>query len=760
MQPCTARRPALLAACLASLFLSLGAATVRAAEPPPTHAKLRAPPGKGPITINAASIEGISGLEVTARGDVVLKRDDTTIFSEYLKLNQEFGRVEAKGGVRLVRDSDRFFGPSLRYDTQNDTGVFRAPHYVIQRFRTARGSAKLLHFLGPNRYRLDDATYTTCGPERPDWRVEARELDLDFNSGEGRVYDGKLRFFGHTVGVIPYGWFPLTNRRKTGFLTPYYGHNSRRGLELGFPFYLNIAPEQDLTLTPVYMSRRGAQLKGDYRYLGRTYSGELRVEDLPNDLVLHRSRYGISLQHQQQIAPGLSGRLDLNKVSDNAYFVDLASTLTQASTSELPRLGMLTYNGSAFGNAYSLTAQVQSYQTLQDPLAPIVPPYNRVPQIDLSSGRNDIDGRFDLALPVQWTRFSHPTLVEGSRFLFTPSLAMPLLGPGYHFTPKLGLHYARYALDRTAPLQPDHQSVSVPWFSLDSGLVFQRGLRWFGHPATQTLEPRLFYVYAPYRDQSQVPLFDTGIPDFNFAQIFSENRFVGGDRFGDANEVTLALSSRLLAPSGQEMLRATVGQRYYLKHERVTLTPTSPPPDYGSSALLGSVGGHLFRNWTFDASAEYDPHLRQMQRYGASLRYTPEIAKVLNLSYQFDQTQAPEIRQVDLSGQWPVKPDWYALGRLNYSFLDRRLLEGVAGLEYNAGCWVFRGVVQRLQVAAQTTSTAIYFQLQFNGLGQVGTSDVVSFLKNDIPGYAVTNPPEQQLVPPSLRPHLPFKQIY
>jgi LPS-assembly protein len=762
MQQRPPRSPAHRAARLATLCLVLCApAGAHAADAGTAkHVSVPAQGAKGPITVDAHSIQGISGIEVTATGDVQLVQDDTRIFSDYLKLNQEFGRIDARGGVRLVRGSDRFFGPRLNYDTRNDTGELDSGHYVVVHQYTGRGSAKRIEFLGPNHVLMHDATYTTCRPDKQDWQVEARELDLDFDTGVGTAHGGDLEFFGHTIAATPYASFPLNDARKSGFLAPSYGHNSRRGIEVALPYYWNIAPEQDLTLTPDYMTKRGEQLRTQYRYLGQTYSGESHVEYMPDDLVLNKSRYLYSLQHQQQITPNLFGQVNVNKVSDDQYFVDLGSTVAMTSQGELQRLGLLRYSGSKLGFGYSLQTQVQSFQTLQDPLAPIVPPYNRFPQIDFTATKNDIAGRFDLSLPAQYVRFTQPTLVEGTRFSLYPTLAMPYVAPGYYVTPKIGLHYASYALNDATPPQPLYPSVTVPWFSLDSGLVFQRPIEWHGQSGTQTLEPRLFYVYAPYRNQNSIPLFDTGTPDFNFAQIFSENRFVGGDRFGDADQITFALTSRLLTSSGEEVVRAMVGQQYYFRHEQVLLTPTSPPSDYGSSAFLGSLGGKLLRDLTLETDAEYDPHLQQTQRFTATARYSPEIAKVLNLSYQFDRTQSPEIRQVDLSGEWPVKPGWYAIGRFNYSFEGSQLVEGLAGMEYNAGCWVMRGFVQQLQAATQTRSNSILFQIQFNGVGQFGTTDVVDFLKRDVPGYAVTNPSQARFVPPSMQQQLPFQQVY
>ena len=302
------------------------------------------------------------------------------------------------------------------------------------------------------------------------------------------------------------------------------------------------------------------------------------------------------------------------------------------------------------------------------------------------------------------------------------------------------------------------QSVTVPWISLDGGMIFDRDVNWFGQALTQTLEPRLFYVYAPNRNQSQMPLFDTGLSDFNYAQIFTENRFAGGDRFGDANQLTVAASSRLLTQSGEEMIRATIGQRYYLADERVGLTPASTLRTRSQSDLLASIGGHLGPSFSFDTAIQYNPQLSRAERYSASARYAPEIAKVVNASYRFNRETL--LKQIDLTGQWPIATGWYAIGRWNYSVTDSRLLEGIAGLEYNAGCWVFRGAFQRLQAAAQTTSTGIFFQLEFNGFGGVGSNEIINMLKRSVPGYAITNPSQGSLVPPSMQPRLPFEQIF
>jgi LPS-assembly protein len=734
-------------------FATLAAALVVAA---PALAQGQGAVEQGRTTIDAERIEGISDLEVSATGSAEIRRDELRIFGESLRYNRELGTAEAEGGVRLQSGVDRFFGPRVQYNTLDDTGSFEQPQYLLQRDRTARGGAERLDILGKDRYRFTKATFTTCQPGQEDWRLEAAELELDYVEEEGRATSPRLRFFDIPILGAPYVTFPLEDRRKSGLLTPYYAQTSTRGFEFGVPYYWNIAPERDLTLTPVTMAKRGFQLKNHFRYLDRPYAGELRVELLPDDKAFGDSRTGVSWQHAQTLRPGLTGQVDYNKVSDDRYFVDLASQVKQVSVTNLPQDAVLTYGGAFGSTPYSLQARVARFQTLQDPLAVIVPPYHRVPQLNFSTAGYDLAGFADVALPAEHVRFTHPTLLEGARQSFTPTLAVPFLAPGWFVTPKLGMRHVNYDL-RVPSVQDASPNVSIPWFSFDTGLLFDREARWFGESLTQTMEPRLYYVYVPYKNQNHLPVFDTALADFSYPQLFTENRFSGGDRFGDANQVTLALTSRFLHANGQEAFRATIGQRYYFEDERVGLNATSLLRTSTESDVLAAIGGRLFTNWSFDATTQYNRIQQRMERYTVGARYSPEIAKVINASYRF---QRETIRQIDISAQWPVASGWYGVGRYNYSLLDSRLLEGLAGFEYNAGCWVFRAVVQRVQAATQVASTALVFQLEFNGVGQIGTDEAVELLKRNVPGYSVTNPADARLAPPSVRPRLPFEQVF
>src|SRR5437763_5760343 len=353
----------------ATLAVALAAAGSAAAQSDPT-------------TVDAQKIEGVSDLEVSARGSAEIQRGDVTVFGEFLRYNREFGELEGQGGVRLQSGVDRFFGPSLEYNTLEDTGVIESPGFLLQRDRPARGGAERMEFLGKNKYRLITARFTTCQPGQDDWFLEASEIELNYDADEGKARHPRLRFFDHTILAFPYASFPLENRRKSGLLAPYYSQTSTRGLEFGIPYYWNIAPERDATFTPVYMARRGFQLKSDFRYMQPQHVGQLRYEYLPDDPVFGRARTGLAWLHTQNFSPSFMGQIDYNKVSDERYFVDLASQVKQVSVGNLPQDAFLVKNGFLRGGTYYAQARVEKFQTLQDPLAPIVPPYWRLPQLN------------------------------------------------------------------------------------------------------------------------------------------------------------------------------------------------------------------------------------------------------------------------------------------------------------------------------------------------------------------------------------------
>ncbi len=714
------------------------------------------PKEKGPMFIDAERLEGVMDIEMTARGRAELRQDDMTIFGEVLRMNEEYRRIDGEGGVRLEMGNDRFSGNRLRMETSTSVGSFTEPTYQFRgQDRPIRGNAELMQFQGKDRYSIRRGSFTSCEPGRDDWHVDFTQLDLDYEEGAGTVTNAQIHFKDATLFTLPWLTFPLESRRKTGFTAPSYYHTTRGGTEIETPFYWNIAPERDLMLTPHYISARGYQLNSDFRYIDRSYKGNLRVEYLPDDKQLKQTRSGFTWQHQQTLAPGLTALADINRVSDDRYYVDLNTRIRNTSQVNLQRLATLNYSGSVAGQGFSSGLLLQRFQTLQDPLAPITAPYDRLPQLTMMAQRNDIGGVADAKLPAEFVRFSNPTLVYGNRVSLNPSVSVPYLTPGYYANARFGMRHVSYNLERQTAGTADRISANIPWFSLDTGLLFERDTQLFSQDLTQTFEPRLYYLRAAYRNQSNIPIFDTGLADLNFASIFSENRFAGGDRFGDANEVTIAGSSRFILPNGAEIGRVTLGERFYFADERVTLNSTATPRTYDHSDILGALSARLDRNWTFDTGVQYNPRDSRTERFGANFRYNPEIAKLLNVGYRFTRDA---LDQIDTYGQWPMGGGWFTVGRVNYSLRDRLMIESLGGLEYNGGCWVFRVFAQRVQVATSTSTTAIYLQLELNDFVKMG-SDPFDLLNRSVPGYRATNLGGADMVP-SLIPRLPFQMQY
>ena len=713
-----------------------------------------------PAFITADHIAGKNDVEVVADGNVELRKRNSILQSDRLTYWQEADEMEAAGNVRLSRDGDRVSGPKMRMKMEDSTGFFEQPEYSIRRIKTGsaatlwtgteervspdlttgQGTAARMEFEGEGKYRLTDATYSTCTPAAgsdPDWFARTADLRLDYTDEEGTARDATLYFKGTPILYSPWLSFSLNNERKSGLLTPTFGSTSRGGLEYTQPVYWNIAQNMDATIAPRFMAKRGTLWNGEYRYLEPSYSGTMQGQYLPNDKLEHKRRSSYSLAHSQTLGYGLSGSLAVNGASDGTFFSDLASGSSVISQTNLLRQGTLNYSG----GWWTANLLAQSYQTLQDPsLPPVTEPYRRLPQLTVSANRSDLPLGMSFAFSGEHVSFRNPTLVEGRRVTLYPQMSLPLQTEVLSITPKIGLHATRYALDRQPAGTPEKLTRSVPIFSLDSGVTFERDMDWFGKGLTQTLEPRLYYLYVPVRDQSQIPVFDTGLADFNFAQIFAENRYSGGDRIADANQVTAMITSRLLDPqTGVEIMRAALGQRVYLSTQNVGL-PGEVLRSDRQTDFLGAISGRFLPKTFVDAGIQYNPRLSRMERLNIGGRYQPETGKVLNAGYRYTRDQLGQLGlgQVDISGQWPVFGGWHAVGRFNYSTRERRMIESVAGLEYDGGCWVGRVVMQRLATQTQLSNTALFFQLELNGFAKVG-SNPLDILKRNVPGYGLIN---------------------
>jgi LPS-assembly protein len=702
--------------------------------------------GRRAVFITADNITGREDVETVAVGSVELRRAGSTLSADRLTYWPIEDEMDAVGNVRLTKEDDVMTGPHLRLRISDSIGYFEQPVYSIKRPANVMspldlpreptvgsGEADRLDFEGEGHYRLSSATYSTCAPPNRDWYTKADEIRLDYDREVGEASNAKVIFKGMPILYSPWLSFSLNSQRKSGFLSPTFGSSTTRGLDFTLPWYWNIAPNMDATITPRLMTRRGVQFNGEFRYLDHRYSGQTRVEYLPKDHLTGTNRSAYSILHNHVLASNLSGLLNLNGASDATYFTDLSSRLSATSQANLIRQGVLAYSGGWWNS----TLHALRYQTLQNPASPVGVPYYMLPQATLTAARPDLPGGLAFNLASEFVNFGHPTQVTGRRTMVYPQLSLPLLGPAIFVTPKVGLHATRYSLDRQDAGVPNQQSRQVPIFSVDSGMVMERNMEWQGRSLLQTLEPRLYYVRIPYRDQSQIPVFDSGVADFNFAQIFAENRYAGSDRIGDANQVTAVLVSRFIDPStGAEIVRGAVGQRFYFNNQQVTL-PSETARTNSKTDILAAVSGQVLPRTFADVGWQYSPSLNHSERFNAGVRWQPEINKVVNASYRFTRDQ---IRQVDFSAQWPIAGAWYGVARYNYSIRDRSLVEGLAGLEYDGGCWVARLVLHRIATQIGTTSSAIYFQLELNGLARIG-SNPIDMLKRNIPGYGIINQP-------------------
>lgn len=726
----------------------------------------RPPEGPGnelPTFVFGASVSGRPDLETVIDGHAELRRGKTAIKADRIEFYQPDDTVKARGNVHISASGNQFRGPELQIKLDTFEGYFMEPSYRFL-VNGGNGAAQRIDFIDEQRLVARNASFTTC--ERndeqtwaPAWVLTGTRFKFDQEAETGEVTGAVLRFKNVPILAFPRMSFPLSDKRKSGLLPPTFTIDSTSGLVLTQPYYFDIAPNRDATLLPTIVSKRGVDLGGEYRYLERDYAGKLRASFMPNDKLRNLNRWSYSLQHAGSVNTGFSSvgnvglNLNLNRVSDDNYWRDFprgSPSLTQRLLSSDATL--------SWGRGYFSTAiRALKWQTLQDPLSPIVPPYDRLPQITARYARINtpvagLNG-FDWSLAGDFTRFSADrtlTLQPNSeRAMVLAQISRPWISPGWYITPKLQLHATSYRFD--APLSNGSLSASrvVPSFSLDTGLQYERQASLLGRNFTQTLEPRAFYVRTPFRNQALLPNYDSGANDFNFATVFTENAFVGNDRISDANLLTLGVTSRLLDPTtGAEAVRVGVAQRLRFADQKVTLPGGLPVTDRISDLLIGT-SINWAPQWTFDGTVQYNPKSGQSERSTFGVRYNPGNYRVISAALR---RQRDVSNSVDVGWQWPLNDLWgdkgkdlgagrgqgggryYGVGRLNYSVPDKKLVDAVVGLEYDGCCWIGRVVLQRLQSSSASSNTRLLFQLELVGFSRLGDNPL-ALLKANIPRY-------------------------
>jgi len=743
--------------------------------------------GQLPTFVSGDQLSGQTDGVVVIEGAAELRRYGTVIRADRLEFDQGSSDARAAGNVLINRNGNRFEGPELQINVETSRGTFVQPSFSLLK-NGGQGDASRIDFLDEDHMAAHDARYSTCprtpGQKwMPDWLVRATRIDLDNAEEVGMATGGVLEFKGIPILGAPYLSFPLTDKRKSGVLPPTINIDNISGLELTLPYYLNLAPNFDATLYPTFMSKRGVDLGGEFRYLEPSYNGEVRAAYMPSDRLRDSKRWGYSVQHNQRLKDqtgvrllGLDQpvglRLNLNRVSDDNYWRDFPRSSTSLTSRLLASEAVLNWGR----GPWAVEAGAYRWQTLQDVEAPITPPYDRLPSLAVRYARNDASigglGGWDWSVRTEMTRFradavaAAPDRQNGTRSLAVAEISRNWQAPGGYVKPRLQLHATHYRLDD--PLSTGSRSASrvLPTLSLDSGLVFERNASFFGRSFTQTLEPRAFFTWTPYRDQSLLPNYDSAANDFNFASIYTENVFGGNDRISDTRALTVGVNSRLLDPrTGAEVVRLGLAQRYLLRDQTVVLPNASglPGGDPQLERLSDVLVGARIQwdpRWSFDANVQFNPKERESVRTTLSGRYTPSNYRVLSAAYRL-QRGASE--QFDIGWQWPLNDlwatpvrqgvpgqalgvgQWYSVGRINYSVPDRKIVDLVAGFEYDAGCWLGRVVLERLQRSSASANQRILFQLEFSGFSRIG-SNPLRTLKENVPRYQYLR---EEINPPS-----------
>jgi LPS-assembly protein len=798
------------------------ASVVRAADMCPAPPKFEAPVASDIAADDHRIHIDSDGAVLDANGNAVLdgrvrvRQDARSVTSDSVTYDDKTGRISVKGGVDFEDPKLRVRSTTGSYDIDGAANFDQANFQLMD--RNGRGFAKDIDVLPDGKVKLVAVRYTSCPVGNEDWMLQASSISLDTKVQEGIARDVTMRFKDVPIFYTPYISFPLGDERKSGLLFPSFGHSGNNGFELEVPYYFNLAPNYDLTLTPGLLSARGVQLAEQFRFLTATSHGQIDATFLPNDSQFHSDRSYLHFTDVTDLKTGMRFDADIAGVSDSSYFEDFAVGSDQTSVTFLERRTDLFY----YDDAWRVRGELQNFQTIDTTVPTTCPagiatppalcdqrPYSRVPRIQADALWPILNSHFEFALDSEAVNFLREVGPTGVRLNVAPEIRWSNRGSGYFFEPAVGYDFTQYDLKNAAAIgigAPSTPSRTLPFARVDAGLVFTRDAGSQGQ-RTQTLEPRIVYSYVPYRNQDELPIFDTGLPDLNLTELFRTNRYVGEDRIGDANQVALATTTRLFdTVSGTQYLSATIGQIRYFSIPRVGLpavdssvasgetlvtvpgvNPLALPGQalvnsrgqtmavmpgqyvsglplqtfapvgsgqtaalYRASDIVADVAVTAYKHFSFNFDYLWNPYTSQTDKSEVSLQYRPDPTRVVNLGYRFQQnvlTQGVILKQWDGSFAWPVAAHWNTVGRWVYSLQDRKTIEQVAGFEYKSCCYRIQ-VVQRRYISNRNggLDTSFALQLELTGLSSVGKR-ADSFLEQSIRGYSTRDPNAQYQAP-------------
>jgi LPS-assembly protein len=683
---------------------------------------------KDETRISAQQVENSSGDITIFTGDLLIERDQLRIRADRASYIRSKQMLDISGSIHIDSNSMTIEGDKGWFDLSNNSGEFENSRYFSPESHL-QGSTPKLSISNDKQTILIDSSFSSCPQGDEDWHLNTSYLELDHEDEVGTAMHAVLWFKNIPIFYSPYLSFPLGDRRRSGFLMPGLGDSSSRGTEISIPWYWNIAPNHDAIITPRYMTERGMQLNTDYRYLTRSSNGELEIEYLDKDQRLKDQRYLIQYTNHSDIGENIDVDLLASDASDKDYLTDLGAGINIANTTHLERSATVKY----FNGPWELSTLAQTFETIDEDILLDDYPYRRLPQVLLEGEGTLFNTDAEWSLDSEWVEFAHESDAKekGNRFDIYPRLSWPVSGSAWFVTPSMGLRHSQYDVTDSSNTQLDIDDRNLSVSSIDSGLFFEREIN---NKYIQTLEPRLFYLHIPFKDQSQTPLFDTSEYDFSFEQLFREERFTGIDRIGDADQFTLALSSRFLGmDTGAEILSMSLGQIFYNEDRKVSLTNTTSTTS--KSDIVAEIKGKL-GYWSPATTVQVNNDTKKIDIANISLQYQQSGNRIFNIAYRYRRDI--ELEQTDFSFSWPITNNYSFLSKWNYSVTERRDIETLFGIEYESCCWAMRLVSQRYLKNPDTDdpySSSIMLQLILKGLGSVVHKDIDDDLNRAILGY-------------------------
>lgn len=670
-------------------------------------------------------------------GNVVIERNGLRLQADQVTHDKNAQKLELNGNIHADTLNMALNASSGWMSMTTNEGEFIDSFYYMPE-SGFMGNTPLFSISADQKTILTDTQFSTCPSNKLDWHLDSGWLELDKKTATGTAKHTVFWISDVPVFYLPWIQFPLGDERRSGFMMPSIGSSSSSGFKFSTPWYWNIAPNQDALITPTFLSKRGEMLATEYRYLSHSSNGNFEFEYLNKDKEFNdEERYLLHFDNKSKLTTNLNLSLQLNDASDNDYLKDLGSSISVTNTTHLERNATLNYANGPWQAGFI----AQAFQTVDDSIAITNRPYKRLPQVTLK-GKDELlemdNSYLQGSLDSEWVEFEHESTSkeQGSRFHIYPKLSLPIEGNAWYVKPSAGYMLTQYDTTDIAGNDADLDNRGLSVLSLDSGLFFERDLS--DSAFLLTLEPRIFYLNIPYEDQSLNPIFDTSEQDFSFASLFRENRFNGIDRIGDANQLTLALSSRIINKNaGRELFNISIGQTHYFEDQQVSLDNVINTSD--SSDVIAEIGGNV-SNWRARATFQWNTKTDTSDKRSAQLSYAADKDAVLNIGYRFHRDPIDEvdnIEQTDISFAWPFAKNYSLLSRWNYSLTEERDIQTLVGLQYESCCWALRLVSQRYikDDTADPYDNSIMLQFVLKGFGSVTDKDTTKTLKHAILDY-------------------------